>query len=173
MYELREKVSDEGSSPELVRGYHKMIKKLTGMMEDLKMNTSVSELMIFINLCKKENSINKELYLGFLKALAPFAPFVTEELWQELNGYKEWQKENSIHLQEWPEFDPGLVKDDQLTIPVQVNGKLRDELVVAADASEDEIKKAALASTNVKKYTDGKEIKKYIYVPGKIVNIVV
>ncbi len=173
VFELKSKVSDKRSSPKLEKSFHKMLKNITGMLEDLKMNTAVSEMMIFVNACKKEKYISKDLYLEFIKVLAPFAPFTAEELWQELHNYKKWQAKNSVHLQPWSEYDKEIVKDDTLVLPVQVNGKLRDELEVTPDASEEEIKERVLELEKVKKYTrDSKNIK-VIYIKGKIVNVVV
>ncbi len=173
VFELKNKVTKKESSEKLQKAFHKMLKNITKMLEDLKMNTAVSEMMIFVNACKQERYIGQEIYLEFIKVLAPFAPFTAEELWQELNGFKTWKPENSVHLQAWSNYDRKLVIDDEMTIPVQVNGKLRDELVVPSDAAEEQIKKQALVLGNVKKYLDDKEVKQVIYIKGRIVNIVI
>jgi len=173
VFELKNKVSEKESSANLKKVFHNMLKNVTSMLEDLKMNTAVSEMMIFLNETKNENHISKSLYLEFIKVLAPFAPFTSEELWQEISNFKEWKTENSVHLQPWPEFDEEMIKEDEITIPVQINGKLRGELVVAAGADEDSIKEQALKLENVTKYTKDKHIKKVIYIKNRILNIVV
>lgn len=173
VYELRNKVSDEKDNIDVQKAYNKMIKNMTSMLTDLKMNTGVSELMIFSNLLKDVDYINRETYLGFIKALAPYAPFITEEIWQEINGFKQWTVENSIHMQPWPTFDESLTIDDVILVPVQVNGKLRSEIEIKADASEEEVRELALKEEKVIKYIGDEDIKKFIYIKGKIVNIVV
>jgi len=173
VFELKNKVSDKESTEELQKSFHKMLKKITKMLEDLKMNTAVSEMMIFINKCKEEKYIGKETYLEFLKVLAPFAPFTAEELWQEVNGHKTWVAENSVHLQQWSDFDKKIIIDDEITIPIQVNGKLRDEVVVPNDISKEEIKAQVLKQEKIKKYIGEKKVKKVIYIKGRIVNVVI
>ncbi len=172
-YELRDKISDQEDDREFLHHYHKMLKKITSMMENLKMNTAVSEMMIFINEAKKQELINKDTYLGFVKVLAPFAPFTAEDIWQKINNYENWKKENSVHLQDWPKFDEKIAQRDTMTIPVQINGKLRDEIVVDRNTSKEEIKKAVLESQKVRRYLDGREPKKFIYVEQRIVNLVI
>jgi leucyl-tRNA synthetase len=103
----------------------------------------------------------------YVKMLAPVAPHITEELWTNYLG-----KPYSIHQQEWPRVDEAAAKEDSIEIPVQVNGKLRDKVVVPAGASEDEIKSAALASEGVKKYLEGKEPRKVIVANKRLVNVV-
>jgi leucyl-tRNA synthetase len=104
----------------------------------------------------------------YLKMMAPVAPHITEELWTNQLG-----KPYSIHQQMWPQVDAVAAKEDNVEIPVQVNGKVRDRVVVPTDASEEEIKSAALASSVVQKYLEGKEPKKVIVVKGKLVSFVV
>jgi len=169
---LKDKVNQENSSEELRSAYHKMIKNVTKMIDELRMNTAVSEFMIFVNVAKKQDAINKEIWIGFLKAFAPFAPFITEELWQEINGWKEYKKENSIHLQSWPEYDEELTKESRVVIGVQINGKLRAEIEVDLSENESIVKDRVLALPEVQKWLSDSEVKKFIYVPGKIVNIV-
>lgn len=171
-FEQKKKLSNKKNSEEFTKLFHKMLKNITGMIEDLKMNTAVSEMMIFINACKKEEHINKELYLDFVKVLAPFAPFTAEELWQEIKGHKKWEPQQSVHLQPWPKFDKEMVVDEVITLPVQVDGKLRDEIEVSKDVTEEEVKDVVLELDKVKKYTQGKEDLRIIYVEGKIVNVV-
>ena len=99
--------------------------------------------------------------------LAPFAPHLAEELWEKLGN------KDSIFKQKWPEYDKKLVKDETINLVVQINGKLRDTIEVAADIAEDEAKKIALASDKIKKWTADKEVVKVIFVKGRLVNIVV
>jgi len=99
-------------------------------------------------------------------------PFVAEEMWQKINGYTKWDKKNSIHLQVWPEFDEALAKDEEIVIPVQVNGRVRVKITMDADSSEEEVTKAALANEAVAEYVTG-DPKKVIFVKNKIINFVV
>ena len=115
-----------------------------------------------INYSLLKDIINKTLLM-----LAPFAPHMTEELWDKLGH------EDSIHLQQWPEFIESALKKEEITIVVQVNGKVRDKIQVSPDIKEDDLKEEALASSKIKKYTDDKEVVKTIVVPQKLINIVV
>lgn len=159
-------VVDTDASKEIQRAYHQMLKNITRMLEDLKMNTAISQLMIFVNKLKTEKNINTDLWKDFLKVLAPFAPFITEELWQKANRFTEWKNENSVHVQPWPKFDENLAKEEVLTIPVQVNGKVRGEIEVTEGESDSSVKEKAAP------FAKDAAIKKLIYIPGKIVNLV-
>lgn len=163
----------ESSSSKIEIELNKLIKKVTEDIDDFKFNTAVSEFMKFVNLIEEEKSITKDQFKKFLLTLAPFAPFMTEELWQIVNEYKDTTKENSIHMQKWPEFDPSKVVDENFTIVIQVNGKIRGEIEVSKDETEDTIREKSLANENVQKWIDGKEVKKFIYVKEKLVSIVV
>ncbi|MFZ5424952.1 MAG: leucine--tRNA ligase [Patescibacteria group bacterium] len=173
IYRLRTKVSKKESSKFLTQAYHQMVKSVTEMMTDLKMNTAVSEIMKFVNSAKDEKNINENHWEGFLKVVAPFAPFVTEELWQEFKSYKHWKKENSIHLQDWPEFSKELALGNTVNIAIQVNGKVRATLEIERNAKEETVKKLALSNEQISKYVENQNVKKFIYIPNKIVNIVV
>jgi len=146
--------------------FHKTIKKVTEDIESMNFNTAISQMMIFVNECTKHKSLPKSAMERFLILLAPFAPHITEELWVEL------ENKNSIFLQEWPKYNPDMIKDEMFEMVVQVNGKVRDKVQVPADISEEEANEKALASEKVQKYVDGKEIKKVIFVKGKLINIV-
>ena len=98
IYSLQDKVSDTKSDEITLKSYHLMVKNINGMIENLKMNTCVSEIMIFVNQLKKAENISTDIWLGFIKILSPFAPFVTEELWNNYHGFSEWRKEYSVHL---------------------------------------------------------------------------
>jgi len=146
---------------------HKTIKKVTEDIENFRFNTAISALMILINEMEKQDSLFIIHYSLFIKLLAPFAPHLSEELWQKL-GHKE-----SIFKESWPEYDPQLIKDETINLVVQVNGKLRDTIKVDAEISEEEAKKAAQSSGKIKKWIEGKKIVKVIFVKGRLINIVV
>ena len=112
---------------------------------------------------------------NFLKILAPFAPHLTEELWSGLGhpSAKLGTSKQSIFKEEWPKYNPELVKDKNINLVIQVNGKVRDTVRVSADISEKEAEKVALASEKIKKWLDGKKVKKVFFVKGKLVNIVI
>jgi leucyl-tRNA synthetase len=176
IYGLKDKVDKSLSELEkqtkTTIAYNKMVKNMTEMMTDLKMNTSVSEIMIFTNHIKKQDKIAGDVWEGFVKVIAPFAPFLAEELWQEFKEYKSWDKNNSVHLQDWPKFNNKMLVEDNLTIPVQVNGKFRAEINIESDTAKDKEFVLSKAEEAVKEYLEG-EPKNKVYVPGKIVNFVV
>ncbi len=146
---------------------HKTIKKVTEDIENFRFNTAISQMMILVNAMEKEKNIVAADYSGLVVLLAPFAPHLAEELWNKLGNKK------SVFLEKWPEHDPQLLAGEEIEMAVQVNGKLRDRIYVAPDVTEDEAKETALESVKVKTFTQGKEIKKIIFVPGKLINIVV
>jgi leucyl-tRNA synthetase len=147
---------------------HKTIKKVTEDIENLHFNTAISSMMILVNEMEKENIIQITNYKILITLLSPFAPHIAEELWLQLGNKK------SIFLEKWPKFDPKLVAEKEVNIVVQVNGKVRDQLTVAANTKEDEIKKLAFASEKIKKYIPNIDnIRKIIFVPGRLINLVV
>jgi leucyl-tRNA synthetase len=157
----------------LRRRVHQTLKRVTADFENFQFNTIISSLMELLNDMHKareagaagstEWSEAQEIYL---KMMAPVAPHITEELWSRMG------KLYSIHTQTWPAVDESAVKEDSIELPVQVNGKVRDRIVVPVDASEDAIQSAALASENVQKFMEGKPARKVIVVPGKLVSVV-
>ncbi|MDD5721543.1 MAG: class I tRNA ligase family protein [Candidatus Pacebacteria bacterium] len=155
---------------------NKTIKKVGEDIEEMKFNTAVSTLMIFINEMGKLESISQTAYEKFLKILAPFAPHITEELWQR-TVLKEVSPRTilgkSIHLSGWPKYDPSKIQDEEIKIAVQINGKVKTEMMIKADDEEEQIKKQALSNETVLKYIGSKEVKKVIYVKNRLVNIVV
>jgi len=174
---LREIVSKEtkeiNDRTETSLAYHKMVKNMTGMMESLKMNTSVSEIMIFTNHLKSLKKIPGDIWGQFIKVIAPFAPFLAEDMWQDFQGYKTWEKENSVHLQDWPKYDVTLSQGTGTTIPIQINGKRRGEITIK---NEEVINKELVLKKSkqaVSKYLENTTIIKDIYIEGKIVNFVV
>jgi leucyl-tRNA synthetase len=159
---------------ELQRMTHQTIKKVTEDIEKLHFNTMVAALMEFSNYLarvRKAGSVSTETWKSSIKSLllliAPTAPHLAEELWQR-EGY-----EYSVHNQTWPAWDERLVTRDEFTLVVQVNGKVRDRMTVAASTTEVEARQMAAESTRVKPFLEGKSVVNIIYVPGKLVNIVV
>ncbi|MFC9541916.1 leucine--tRNA ligase [Lysinibacillus sp. NPDC056959] len=151
----------------LEKSYHQTVKKVTEDYEGIRFNTAISQMMVFINDCYKADVIPTEYAEGFVKMLAPMVPHVAEELWQIL-GHDE-----SLSYKEWPTYDEAKLVDDEVEIAVQVLGKVRAKIVVAKDASKEEIEKVALADDKVQEYMAGKDLVKIIVIPGKLVNIVV
>jgi leucyl-tRNA synthetase len=153
---------------------HKTIKEATADLEKFRFNTMLSSLMEFTNYLSKvkesgvvSDSLWGEAISYFLLLLAPTAPHLAEELWERA-GHP-----YSIHNQPWPEYDEELAKEEEITLVIQVNGKLRDKVLVAASISEVEAKELALGRERVKAYIDGKRLSRVIYVPKRVVNIVV
>jgi len=147
------------------RVLHQTIKKVTEDIEGLRFNTAISQMMVFTNEMTKAEQRSRTLLEPFVLLLAPFAPHLAEELWGVLGH------EASVSQQPWPVFDPGLIVSDRLTIPIQVNGKLRAKLDVGADATPEQIKE--LARAQIAEWLQGKEITKLIYVEKKLINFVV
>lgn len=151
----------------LQHSLHSTIEKVTKSFQDFKMNTAVAHLMSLASEIEKAGAIGRVQYEIMLRLLAPIAPHATEELWHSLGH------ESSIHLTSWPVADPEHLVLEEVTLAVQVNGKVRDEITVATDADEDSIKEAALASDGAKQHVGDKPVKKVIVVPGRLVSIVV
>ncbi len=172
VWRLNSKIKSQKSklqlkNQKLERLIHKTIKKIDEDLENTKFNTAVSALMILVNEMEKEQAIPITYYQSLLILLSPFAPHITEELWHQLGH------EDSIHNQVWPKYDSKLVKEETITLIVQINGKVRDKIEVEADISEEKAKKLTLEREKVKKWIEGKETKKIVFVPGKLINIVV
>ena len=146
---------------------NKAIKKVSEDIEEMKFNTAVSTFMTMTNEFYKEKRINKKEYKTFLQLLNPFAPHMTEELYKIL-GEKE-----DLAYKEWPTYDKEKIIDDEIEVPVQLNGKLKAVVKVAKDASEDEVKNVVHENEIIQGAIEGKNIVKEIYVKGKIYNIVV
>jgi leucyl-tRNA synthetase len=161
-------------STEQLHMMHMTIKGITEDMENLRFNTSIAKLMSYYNFLSQQTSVSREEVTVYLKMLAPFAPHMTEELYQELATGDKGRGFVSIHTSEWPTYDEKYLKVDTLTIAVQVNGKLRTTLRVSvADKDKKELlEKMAKADEHVSKFLDG-NIRKVIHVPGKILNFVV
>ena len=164
----------EKAEEELSRITHQTIRKVTSDLERIHLNTMISALMEFTNhlsRVKETGAVTPSTWAEAIKALllllAPTAPHLTEELWQRL-GYP-----YSIHNQPWPQWNEELARDEEATLVVQVNGKLRDRITVPLSITEAEAKSLAMASQRVKAYLEGRELLKTIYVPGRLVNLVV
>ncbi len=165
---------DPDAERELLRSIHKTIKEVTGDIEKFRFNTMLSSLMGFSNYLSKvkesgvvSDSLWREAISCFLLLLAPAAPHLAEELWNRTGHLY------SIHNQPWPEYDKELAREEEITLVIQVNGKLRDKVLVPASITEAEAKELALSRERVKAYIDGKKLTRVIYVPKRVVNIVV
>ncbi len=171
LFQEKELISCEGKCAEISKTipplFHKTIKKVGEDIESMNFNTAISQMMIFVNECSCHKLLPKSAMENFLILLSPFAPHIAEEIWTNLGH------EKSIFLEKWPEFNPNMIKNKIIEMVIQVNGKVRDKIQVSADISETEIKKKALASEKIQKYISNQEIKKVIFVPGKIFNLVV
>jgi leucyl-tRNA synthetase len=157
----------EGVPKELPTLLHKTIKKVTLDIESFSFNTAISQMMIFANSASKYEKLPKAGMEKFLTLLAPFAPHMAEEIWSGVLGH-----EKSIFLEEWPKFNEAMTRDAEVTMVVQINGKMRDAMQVSSDIEEEEAKKLAMQSEKIAKHIEGKEIKKIIFVKGKLINIV-
>ncbi len=146
---------------------HKTIKKVEEDIEAMRFNTAISAMMILATEMEKGEAIEADDFKKFLKILAPFAPHLTEELWQTLGEKK------SLTLADWPKWDKNLIKDDEVKIVIQVNGKVRAEMMIALNETEEEVKKKALNNENVLKFISQDKIKKIIYVKNRLINIVI
>lgn len=151
--------------PALQTKLHKTIKKIGDDSMAMKFNTAISALMIFLNAVEKEKAIGKSQWETFLKLLAPFAPHMTDELWNEV-GHKK-----SIHVEPWPQYDPKLLVEDEITIAIQINGKTRGEVRVPANVDKAVVETAARDA--VAQRLEGKQLVRTIVVPGRLVNFVV
>lgn len=158
---------EEGYSKELESTMHKTIKKVSDDYEKMKFNTAIAALMALINDINKLGKITKGELRTFLILLNPVAPHITEEMWQQA-GF-----EGRLYQTTWPVYDESKTIEDEIEIPVQVNGKVRATIKVAKEANAEEIEKVAFENTDVLKFTDGHEIVKKIYVPGRIYTVVV
>jgi len=167
VWTMFDKVSNESEILNLKRLAHKTIKGVSEDIESFKFNTAISKLMIYSNALAELKKVPVELYKILIILLSPFTPHICEELWERLGN------KNFIIKEKWPEYNQELVKEEEIELVVQINGKLRDTIKVPADISEEEAKKAALEREKIKKWIEGKEIKKIIFVQNKIINIVV
>ena len=162
---LRDRVSTFNDG-KLTKVYNQTVKKVTEDYERMHFNTAISQLMVFVNEAYKVDDLPVEYMKGFVKMIAPIMPHMAEELWSQFG------ESDTVTYQPWPTYDPKALVEDEVEMIVQVNGKVRAKIKMAKDTDRDEAQQLALANEHVKKFTDGKDIKKVIVVPNKIVNIV-
>ncbi len=166
VWDLQDIIKGEEVSKEHEVELHKLIKKITEDLENLKLNTSIASLMSFINIIRKDGFITKEELRTFLLLLNPLAPHITSEMYEIVFG-------GNIIDDKWPTYEEGKLESDTYELVVQVNGKVRGKIEVSTSASEDEIKSKAKEIENVQKFIEGHEIVKEIIVPKKLVSIVI
>ena len=164
---LPEIMKGEGYSEKLESSMHKLIKKVTYDIDNMKFNTAIAAMMAFINEVYEYGTITKDELITFIKLLNPFAPHLTEEMWENMGN------STFCSLEKWPEYDESKTVENTIEIAVQVNGKLRSTITIAKDSSKEDAIACAKTDEKVAEGLDGKSIVKEIYVPGRIVNIVV
>lgn len=160
-------VTDDAPKPEALKALHQTIKKVSDDIEKFSFNTSVSAFMVCVNELRSQKCHSRAVLTPLVQLLAPFAPFISEELWNKLGN------EGSVHHSTYPKFEEKFIKEDSIEYPISINGKKRDAIKIASNASKDEIEKIALSSEIVQKWIEGKDVRKVIVVPGRMVNIVV
>jgi leucyl-tRNA synthetase len=183
LIKLNPAIKDVAATPAQLKTLHACIKKVTEDLDDLRFNTAISALMVFLNEAMTWETKPVSVLRDFLVLLQPFAPHLAEELWFKVQGLKSKASNlpldiglgtlDSLPYQPWPKFDPALLVESEIEIPVQVNGKLRDVIKVPANADNAALEAAAKASEKVQQFIAGKTIKKIIVVPKKLVNIAV
>ena len=162
----KEKIVDTNDG-KLDYSYNFTVKKVSEDIENLRLNTAISQMMIFINDCYKEDHVYKEYAVNFVQMLSVFAPHLGCEMYEMLTGKQD------LAYRSWPEYDESKLVVEEKEIAVQVNGKVRAKFNISANASDEELYQTALQQENVKKYTDGNEIKKHFVIRGRVVNIVI
>ncbi|MDO8494945.1 MAG: class I tRNA ligase family protein [bacterium] len=166
VWALIDKVQKEDVA-EIQKTLHQTIKKVTEDIEGLHYNTAISQLMILLREIEDVEVISRSQFEMVLKLLAPFAPHITEEIWRTVLKNKK-----SIHLEAWPEYNTKHLVEKTANLVLQINGKTREVMVVDRDLSEAQVKELVLASEKMQRHLDGKTIKKFIYLPNRLVNIV-
>jgi leucyl-tRNA synthetase len=159
---------DSNASADLDRLLHQTIKKVTDDIENFHFNTAVSALMILINEIEKQPLLKIKNWKLIIKLLAPFAPHLAEEIWR--NGLK---SKKSVHLEQWPQYDPKLIKEEKFELVMQVNGKVKDRLRVKTGISQKEAENLVFMSDKIKNALAGRKIRKIIFVPNRLINMVV
>ena len=157
----------EKENKNLEKVYHQTVQKVTNDLEELRFNTAISQLMIFMNQAKDEEIFPLEYAKGYIQLLAPIAPHLMEELWEKMG------MASSLSYEPWPIFDESLTIDNQIEIVIQINGKIKEKLVIDKDLSKEEVEEIVLADTQIQAAIEGKNIIKFIVVPNRLVNIVV
>ncbi|MFZ3054695.1 MAG: class I tRNA ligase family protein, partial [Minisyncoccales bacterium] len=168
LWEIFSECQNEKSSKEVVSETHKLIKKVSEDLSKMKFNTCIAFFMEFINfISERKEELGKEEIKKVLILLSPFAPHLCEEIWL-LMGNK-----NSIMIEKWPEFDPSLIKEEKVSLIIQVNGKVREKIEINAGTPREDVEDMAKENERVKKWTNGKEIVEIFFVPDKLINIVI
>lgn len=163
---FQQELTDGEPSKDSLKSVHKLIKKVTSDIEDFSYNTAVAAFMICINELGQQKCNNKELLKQLIIVIAPFAPHIAEELWEQMGG------SGSVCDAEWPAYNEEYLKENEMQLTVSFNGKARFQMLFAADATNEEIEKTVLANEKSQQYIAGKNIVKVIIVPKKIINIV-
>ena len=167
-WKLYQQELDDGEpSKESLKSVHRLIKKVTGDIEQFSYNTAISAFMICVNELGQQKCASRELLRKMIVLIAPFAPHMAEELWEQLGG-----ETKSVCDAAWPAWDEAYLVENEVQLTVSFNGKARFQMTFPADAAREDIEKTALADERSKHYIDGKTIVKVIVVPKKIVNIV-
>ncbi|MCI5050958.1 MAG: class I tRNA ligase family protein [Candidatus Pacebacteria bacterium] len=165
VWRLQEKISDI-TPEELQSDLHQTIKKVGEDIQRLKLNTAISSMMTFVNKAEKSESISRSDYDLLIQILAPFAPHMCEDLWMQNN-------KSSIHTESFPIADESKISSNLKALPVQINGKVRAQIVVQEDEDNELLQGRVIALPEIQKWIEGKSIRKFIHVPGKIINLVV
>jgi leucyl-tRNA synthetase len=167
VWNLSDKISDKYADNKNITSLaHQTIKKVEEDVLEMRFNTAIAKLMELVNEICREERVSKDIYDILLKLLSPFAPHIAEELWSADNN-------DSIFKSGWPKYNADLAKEDNITIAIQINGKLRDTMLFSADADEEYIKKIALENEKITKWLDDKPPKKVIYIKNRLLSIVV
>jgi leucyl-tRNA synthetase len=162
-----EAVKDVAPGEETLRKLHQTIKKVTEDLEGMRFNTAIAAMMELANHLTAQEVRPKSALETFVLVLSPFAPHLAEELWRAL-GHKQ-----TLAYEPWPVYDEALTKEETVELPVQVNGKVRSKVTVPADADNETLQRAALDDERIRALINGKQVRKVIVVPGKLVNIVI
>lgn len=163
---LKSTIQDQANKA-LEKVYHQTVKKVTEDLEALHFNTAISQLMIFMNQAKDQAIFPREYAKGFVQLLAPIAPHLMEELWEKLG------ETTSLSYAPWPTFDEKLTVDDQIEIVIQINGKIKEKMIIDKDLPKDQIESIVLAKPSIQEAMTGKQLIKFVVVPNRLVNIVV
>jgi leucyl-tRNA synthetase len=160
-------IVSEQNNPKLESAFHKMVKKVSSDIEEMKFNTAIATMMGLLNEVYENGSLTRDQLITFIKALCPFAPHLCEELWESLNG------EGFCSLASWPTYDEAKTVDQTVELPIQINGKVRGKVELPLNADRDTALATAKAVPAVASFIEGKTLVKEIVVPNKIINIVV
>ncbi len=167
IWNLCGKTSPVEKSEALERITHQTIKKVSEDIDSFRFNTAVSSLMILVNEMDKAKTVPLKEYEALIKLISPMAPHMAEEIWSHL------KKKGSIFSEKWPEYDPNLIKKETFELIIQINGKVRDSMEVKAGTPKEKIQELTLEREKVKRWIERKEIKKVVFIPGKLINLVI